>query len=625
MTSISYPNPRRNPVLPQILTVLLGGLTLFLGAAFIWTIGFQLMYAGRIFPGVSVAGVDLSGLSPVEAALKLNQTLSYPFNGKIVLRDGDRVWVVNPAQMGMVFDASSSAQGAYKLGRRGGLFGSLDGQLRARIGGVALSTVIIFDQRVAHQYLQALSSEVNQPVVEASLKVEGTNVLAVPGQIGRELDVDSTLVFLSAQMQTFRDGEVPLVIRERIPDIVDVSEQAEVARKVLSQPLRLYIAGGGESDPGPWNYDLQILANMLTIQRVENEVQVGFDTTTLREILLGIATRVDRESENASFTFNDTTRRLEIIKNANIGRTVDVDASIKAINEALLEGEHNIPLRIVETLPAVTDNSTAEQLGIIELVSSETTYFYGSSAERIQNIQISAAQFHGVLIAPGEIFSMGNTLGDISLDNGFAEALIIYGGRTIKGVGGGVCQVSTTLFRAVFFGGYPVNERYSHAYRVSYYEQSASGAINSNLAGLDATVYFPLVDFKFTNDTPYWILMETDVNVDARTLSWKMYSTSDGRSVTWQTTGPQNVVPAPKPLFEETEELKSGQIRQVDWAANGADVTVTRTVFKNDVIYFSDDYTTHYQPWQAICEVAIGTENPEKLAKRKSLCRSPST
>ncbi|MDK1029158.1 MAG: VanW family protein [Anaerolineae bacterium] len=625
MTSISYPNPRRNPVLPQILTVLLGGLTLFLGAAFIWTIGFQLMYAGRIFPGVSVAGVDLSGLSPVEAALKLNQTLSYPFNGKIVLRDGDRVWVVNPAQMGMVFDASSSAQGAYKLGRRGGLFGSLDGQLRARIGGVALSTVIIFDQRVAHQYLQALSSEVNQPVVEASLKVEGTNVLAVPGQIGRELDVDSTLVFLSAQMQTFRDGEVPLVIRERIPDIVDVSEQAEVARKVLSQPLRLYIAGGGESDPGPWNYDLQILANMLTIQRVENEVQVGFDTTTLREILLGIATRVDRESENASFTFNDTTRRLEIIKNANIGRTVDVDASIKAINEALLVGEHNIPLRIVETLPAVTDNSTAEQLGIIELVSSETTYFYGSSAERIQNIQISAAQFHGVLIAPGEIFSMGNTLGDISLDNGFAEALIIYGGRTIKGVGGGVCQVSTTLFRAVFFGGYPVNERYSHAYRVSYYEQSASGAINSNLAGLDATVYFPLVDFKFTNDTPYWILMETDVNVDARTLSWKMYSTSDGRSVTWQTTGPQNVVPAPKPIFEETEELKSGQIRQVDWAANGADVTVTRTVFKNDVIYFSDDYTTHYQPWQAICEVAIGTENPEKLAKRKSLCRSPST
>ena len=208
----------------------------------------------------------------------------------------------------------------------------------------------------------------------------------------------------------------------------------------------------------------------------------------------------------------------------------------------MLQGEHNIALQIVEEQPAVTDTATAEQLGITELVSSETSYFYGSSTERIQNIQAASARFHGLLVAPGETFSMGDAMGDVSLDNGFAEALIIYGGRTIKGVGGGVCQVSTTLFRTVFFGGYPVVERIPHAYRVSYYEETASGAIDSNLAGLDATVYFPLVDFQFTNDTPYWILMETYVNVDARTLTWKFYSTSDGRSVTWETTGPQNVV-----------------------------------------------------------------------------------
>jgi vancomycin resistance protein YoaR len=282
-------------------------------------------------------------------------------------------------------------------------------------------------------------------------------------------------------------------------------------------------------------------------------------------------------------------------------------------------------LQIVEEQPAVTDNSTAEQLGITGLVSSETSYFYGSSAERIQNIQAAAARFHGVLVAPGETFSMGDALGDVSLDNGFAEALIIYGGRTIKGVGGGVCQVSTTLFRTVFFGGYPVVERYSHAYRVSYYEQSSSGAVDSNLAGLDATVYFPLVDFKFTNDTPYWLLMETYVSAEARTLTWKMYSTSDGRSVTWETTGPQDVVPAPEPRFEESDELKAGQIRQVDWAANGADVAVTRTVWKNGAVYFSDEFKTHYEPWRAVCEVAPGTEDPERLAKRNNLCRSPST
>jgi vancomycin resistance protein YoaR len=625
MATVSYPYSRRNPLLPQILAALIGGLALFLGILLAWTVGFQLIYAGRIFPGVSVAGVDLSGLSPSDAALKLSQTLSYPNTGKIVLRDGGSVWVVTPAQMGMAFDASSSAQAAYKLGRSGGLFASLDGQLRARSSSVDIPPVILFDQRVAYQYLQSLATELDEPLAEASLKVEGTNVVAVPGQVGRSLDVEGTLVFLSAQMQTFRDGEVPLVIREQTPEIMDVSAQAEIARRVLSEPLRLYVANAVDGDPGPWTYDVQILANMLIVRRVGNDVQVALDPAPLHDILLGIATQVDRKPENARFYFDDNTRQLALIQYSQVGRTVDTDASIKAINDALLQGEHNIPLQIVEKQPDVTDNATAEQLGITELVSSQTSYFYGSSAERIQNIQAAAARFHGLLVAPGETFSMGDAMGDVSLDNGFAEALIIYGGRTIKGVGGGVCQVSTTLFRTVFFGGYPVVERIPHAYRVSYYEETASGSIDSNLAGLDATVYFPLVDFQFTNDTPYWILMETYVNAGARTLTWKFYSTSDGRSVTWETTGPQNVVPAPKPLFEENDELKAGQIKQVDWAANGADVDVTRTVWKNGAVYFNDEFKTHYEPWQAVCQVAPGTDNPEKLAKRNNVCNSPST
>ncbi len=625
MASVPYPYRRRTPLWPQILAAFLSGLALFLAAVLVWTIGFQLTYAGRIFPGVSIAGVDLSGLTPGEAAQRLNQNLSYPYSGKIVLRDGGRVWVVTPAEMGMTFDASASAHAAYLLGRSGGLFGSLDGQLRARSQGAEVAPVILFDQRVAHQYLQGLSTEVNLPVVEASLQVEGTNVVALPGQVGRTLDVDGTLIFLSAQMQTFRDGEVPLVIREQTPEITDVSAQADVARRVLSEPLRLYIANAAEGDPGPWNYDVQILANMLTVQRVGNEVQVALEQDPLRDILLGIATQVDRKAQNARFIFDDPTGQLALIQNATIGRMIDTEANITAINAALLQGEHNIALQIVEDQPEVGDSATAQELGVTQLVSSETSYFYGSSLERIQNIQAASARFHGLLVAPGETFSMGDALGDVSLDNGFAEALIIYGGRTIKGVGGGVCQVSTTLFRTVFFGGYPVVERYSHAYRVSYYEQNASGSVDTRLAGLDATVYFPLVDFKFTNDTPYWILMETYVSPEARTLTWKFYSTSDGRSVTWDTTGPQNVTQAPKPLFEENDEMSAGQIKQVDWSANGADVVVNRTVMKNGAVYFTDEFRTHYEPWQAVCQFGPGTKDPEKLAKRNELCRSPST
>jgi vancomycin resistance protein YoaR len=627
MASFSFPAPRQNLIWAQILAALLGGLALFLGAAVLWTLGFQLLYAGRIFPGVSVAGVDLSGLAPAEAALELNQTLSYPYTGKIVLRDGAKVWLVSPAQMGMAFDASASAQAAYRLGRSGGLLASLDAQVRARSRGAEAAPVILFDQRVAYQYLQALSAEINQPVTEASLALVGTEVVAQPGQAGRILDVDGTLVFLSAQMQTFRDGEVPLVVREQPPQVLDVSAQAEMARRVLSQPLRLYVPNAGEGDPGPWTYDVQVLAKMLTVRRVENggtaEVQVGLDPNQLREVLVNIAAYVDRKPENARFYFDDATRQLALIQYSKVGRAVDVSASIVAINEALLRGEHNIPLQIAETQPAVPDTATGEQLGITELLIAETSYFYGSSAERIQNIQAAAKQFHGLLVAPGETFSMGSAMGDVSLDNGFAEALIIYGGRTIKGVGGGVCQVSTTLFRTVFRYGFPVVERIPHAYRVSYYEQTASGAVDPNLAGLDATVYFPLVDFKFTNDTPYWILMETYVSAEARTITWKMYSTRDGRSVTWETSGPQNVVAPPKPLFEVNDELNEGQIKQVDWAASGADVVVTRTVSRNGAVYFTDQFKTHYEPWQAVCQIGPGTEEPEKLAKRKGVCLSP--
>jgi vancomycin resistance protein YoaR len=214
-------------------------------------------------------------------------------------------------------------------------------------------------------------------------------------------------------------------------------------------------------------------------------------------------------------------------------------------------------------------------------------------------------------------------MGDVSLENGFAEALIIYGGRTIKGVGGGVCQVSTTLFRAAFNAGFPIVERYSHAYRVSYYEQTASGAVDPRLAGLDATVYFPLVDLKFRNDSPYWILMETYMG--SGSLTWKFYSTKDGRSVTWETTGPTNVVSAPPPLFEENDELRKNEMKQIDWAANGADVTVTRTVWRDGAVLFQDQFTTKYQPWQAICQYGPDSKDPDKLAKEKSLCRNPSS
>ena len=619
----------RNNLVKQILAILIGGFIVFSAIVIVWMIGYQLVYAGKIFPCVSVAGVDISGLTPNDAALKLSQTLSYPITGKVLFRDADRVWVASPAELGMVFDPSASALAAYDFGRKGGIFSALSRQISARGLGADVAPVVIFDQRVAYTYLQNIGSQVNQSVVEASLRLEGTNVVSEPGQLGRALNLDATLVYLAGQLQSFRDGEVPLVIQETAPKLLDVSSQAEAARRILSQPLTIAVPNFREGDPGPWTYDIPIVANMISVSVVDNagvaEMQVGLDPNKLRESLNDLKIVVDQLPANARFIFNDTTGQIEPIAVSSIGRVMDVEASIVAINDALLRGEHTVLLSVAEQAPAVLDTASGTELGVTQLIAEQTTYFYGSSESRIQNIVAAAERYHGLLVAPGETFSMGNELGDVSLENGFAEALIIYGGRTIKGVGGGVCQVSTTLFRTVFFAGFPVVERYSHAYRVSYYEMDASGSVDPDFAGLDATVYFPLVDFKFQNDTPYWLLMETYVNVSARTITWKIYSTSDGRSVTWETTGPANVVPPPPPLFEENPEFKVNQISQVDYAAQGADVTVDRTVWRGGQVYFSDQFITHYEPWQAVCQYGPGTEDPEDAARKSKLCLVPNT
>jgi vancomycin resistance protein YoaR len=635
MMTLSLPMPKQTSILAQALAALFGGVLVFLGVVLLWVVGYQLYYAGRIFPGVSVAGVDLSGLAPQNAAFKLSQNLTYPIGGKVVFKNGDKIWSAAPVQLGMVFDASASAQAAYGLGRGGGLLTALNGQIRARGFGDDVAPVIIFDQRVAYKYLQGLAQEVNQPSVEASLHLDGASVVAQAGQSGRAVDVELTLNRLSGQLQSFRDGEVPLVIQELKPDVTDVSAQAETARQILSQPLQLLLPNPQVGDPPPWVYEAPVLANMITLQQVQDsagtKLQLGLNPVMIRKMLAEIADHVNQPAANPRFNFDEATGQLVLLPGAEahskIGRSLDLEASATAITQALLAGQHSVALVIKETQPAVSENATAKELGITRLLPNgvQTSYFWGSHAERVHNIQTAAARFDGVLVAPGETFSMGETLGDVSLDNGFTEALIIYGGHTIKGVGGGVCQVSTTLFRTVFQTGFPVVERVPHAYRVSYYEETSSGETNSKYAGLDATVYFPLVDFKFTNDSAYWILMETSVDLGSQSLTWKFYSTYDGRTVQWDTTGPTNIVPAPAALFKENPDVS--HITQTDYAANGADVDVTRTVMKNGSAYFQDEFKTHYEPWQAVCEYPRGTDNPEKAAKRQNppLCQPPQT
>lgn len=596
-----------------MISLLLGVILSFVMTTVVY-VGFELLYLGRVYPGISVQGVKVGGLTTMQAAQELAALVSYPQQGQILVYYEGQNWVFKPQEIGLFYDPAATARSAYQTARQGDWLQSLGDKAGTLLYGKSIPPVLIFDQRLAAQMLERLAQTIDRPVINAAILLDGTNVSVQNSQNGRKLDIPATLALLQQQMITLQNGAVPLVIREEQPKVVDVSQEAEMVRAILSQPLTLTLPEGqpDQNTLGPWVLEPSSVASMLSFETVQTssgfEYRVGLRADTLGSYLNSLAYSLKKSPSNTRFVFNDDTRQLEVIQPAVIGRTLNIGKSIETIEQRLLAGHHVIPLEFVFTPPAVTDDQSGEQLGIRELVHAETSYFYGSSATRVQNIVTAASKFHGLLVAPGETFSMAQAMGEVSLDNGYAEALIIYGGQTVKGVGGGVCQVSTTLFRAAFFSGFPIVERHPHAYRVYYYEKTPGNTINERLAGLDATVFVPVVDFKFTNDTPYWLLMETYVSPTYSTLTWKFYSTKDGRTVSWETTGPTNVIPAPKPEYRGNPDLPQGEVKQVDWAADGAEVTVKRTVMRNGEILRQDTIYTKYAPWKAIYEYGPGTE-----------------
>ncbi len=607
-------NPSQQPLLRILWALPIAGV-IFSLALIAALVGYEVAYADRVYPGVRVQNIDLSGMTLEETNEKLADALQFSQHGTLQFTYQDQNWRFTPAELGYRVDPSSSAEQAFDVGRGGWFGANLIEKASAWFTGVQIAPVALYDERVALQALQSIAEEIDRPVVEASLSLDNTDVSVVSGQVGLEVDLSAALTEVATHLVQMEDALIALNVHETQPMIMDVELQAKQARKILSDHLVLTAPANGEDESQSWSIAPGDLAGMLTILRVddgeETLYQVGVNHELFRIYLSSLAPGLFVYPVNARFIFNDDTRQLEVLEPAVIGRDLDIETTIEKINAELLNGVHEIPLTFITLKPPVTDDMTGEELGIIEQVQTYTSYFFDSGSTRVQNIRAGSSRFHGLLIAPWETFSMAEALGNISLDNGYAEAPIIYGGQTIQGIGGGICQVSTTLFRAAFFAGFPINERHAHSYRVGYYELLSNGARDPNLAGLDATVYVPIVDLKFTNDTDHWLLMETYVG--SSSLTWKFYSTSTGRTVDWHTTGPTNIVKAPDPLYRENPDLSKGTIKQVDYAADGANVTVTRTVYLHDQVYFSDAFYTHFAPWQAIFEYGPGTEGiPEQ-------------
>ncbi len=266
----------------------------------------------------------------------------------------------------------------------------------------------------------------------------------------------------------------------------------------------------------------------------------------------------------------------------------------KMKDSVLSKQPENITVALpIKTIHAANSTDEANHMGIKEEVSEGSSLFQGSNSERMYNISLAASRLNGVIIKPGEIFSFDQAVGDISALSGYKQAYVIENGKTVLGDGGGVCQVSTTMFRAALNAGLPIVERHQHAYRVGYYEQDAG-------PGIDAAIYSPTVDLKFKNDTGHALLIQTNLDLTQEQLTFALYGSKDNRQVSISTPVVESTSPAPSPEYQDDPTLPNGQIKQVDFSANGANVYFTRTVRQNGKVTIYDKFTSNYQPWKAI-------------------------
>jgi len=306
---------------------------------------------------------------------------------------------------------------------------------------------------------------------------------------------------------------------------------------------------------------------------------------------------VNKEPVDALFTFQNG--KVLAFKPSEEGKAVDMEklkedlrAQFEKIFLTQMPQKIIIPLSIKTLTPKITTDK-ANNLGIKELIGKGTSLFRHSILNRIFNINLAASRVNGVLVAPNEEFSFAKALGDVSAFTGYQQAYIIQNGRTVLGDGGGVCQVSTTLFRAILNAGLPVTERRAHAYRVGYYEQDS-------LPGLDATVYVPAIDLKFKNDTDNYILIQTQIDQDNQQLSFFLYGASDGRSVTLTQPVITNRIAPPPDRYQDDPTLAKGVVRQIDFSAEGSRVSFARTVTKNGKKIIAENFISNYAPWQSV-------------------------
>jgi vancomycin resistance protein YoaR len=555
----------------RILAGVVGGLVLL-------AVGVGVGFAGstdRIAEGIRIAGVDVGGMTAEEARSLLEQRAAAVGDQPVVFVHEGETFALRPLRLGIANDWATAVDEA--LAKSGGfiLFRGFE-RLALRFGGAEVDPAATADAAAIERQVGRIAKRIDRPPVEASIVLEGLQPAIRDSRAGVALDRKAAASLLVSALAGFeRGGRIALPVSVAEPQVTagELQPLLPKIRAVLSAPVELsYKRVHVTLQPRELAALLQLPANGST------ELAIGGKEAD--RYFSQLAKEVDRKPQDADFELTSG-GKVRIVPSRE-GRRLDGDATKAALLAAALTtapATRNADLVLATAKPRLS-TTDAKKMGITGVVSSYTTT-YGGDANRVHNVQLVSTLIDDTFIPPGTVFSFNETTGERNADKGFLEAPVIINGELETGLGGGVCQVSTTVFNAAFEAGLSIEARTNHALYISHYP-----------TGRDATVNYPDTDLKFRNDTGHWLWLRAFV--DSSSLTINLYGTPLDREVVVETsplkvTGPVPVKRTKDPnLFvgeryveDPGEPSRSVSVRRIVYDANG------------DVLYDSTWYSSY--------------------------------
>jgi vancomycin resistance protein YoaR len=565
-----------------------------------------LAFAGspsRLASGVRIAGLDVGGKTARQARAILARRAAELSATPVTFRVGSRTWRLEPRRLGIRVDWGAAVDAVRHQGEG---FGPLRGFRRLDLrffGADVAPPTQVYDAALRHK-LDEIAAAVNVPARNASIVLHGRAPEIVSSRTGQKLDrtaAAATIVRALASLTREPTG-LPIDVdhpKIKAGDLTVAKAQVETA---LSAPVHLTL---GETR---WNLRPARIARILELPaNGRRDLRIGGPGAT--QWLAALARRVDRPPVNADWAIGSN-GSVRVIPDQP-GQTLDVERSGQVLLRAALVTAPDLRSAklVVHTADADRSTSDAQAMKITGLVASYQT-FYGGEPNRIHNVQLVSHLIDDHVIGPGETFSFNQTTGDRSADKGFREAPVIINGELQTGLGGGVCQVSTTVFNAAYEAGLPIVSRTNHALYISHYPQ-----------GRDATVNYPDTDLKFVNDTGHWLLLRTWVGSSSLTVA--LYGRPVHRRVVSETA--PLVVTGPPPVKKVRDPtLKAGETVLEESGSPARRTSVERKVYdaKGKLLYD----TTFYSSYRGEARVIrVGTKQKPKPTDQGSTTTTGTT